>query len=70
MISSSFVMQEVEPQYVERDPVIHYQQLLIVEDVNILQLKSARGEPTKLDQFGSVEGMSSRKRSKSTAKSS
>ncbi|EBA27283.1 LOW QUALITY PROTEIN: Hsp70 family protein [Aspergillus fumigatus Af293] len=25
-------------------------------DVNILQLKSARGEPTKLDQFGSVEG--------------
>ncbi|RHZ63243.1 Hsp70 family protein [Aspergillus thermomutatus] len=30
--------------------------LLTVEDVNILQLKSARGEPTKLDQFGSVEG--------------
>ncbi|GIJ87125.1 hypothetical protein Asppvi_006029 [Aspergillus pseudoviridinutans] len=25
-------------------------------DVNILQLKSGRGQPTKLDQFGSVEG--------------
>ncbi|KAH1328325.1 hypothetical protein KXV69_007370 [Aspergillus fumigatus] len=33
-------------------------------DVNILQLKSARGEPTKLDQFGSVEGVSFQKRLK------
>lgn len=45
----------------------HYRQLLIVEDVNILQLKSARGEPTKLDQFGSVEGVSFQKRLKRTA---
>lgn len=36
-------------------------------DVNILQLKSARGEPTKLDQFGSVEGVSFQKRLKRTA---